>query len=390
MPKPKVAHLFSAPQSAFYFLEGQLQYLKKNGFEVHLLIPKDNYFSNKIFEREKGIFIHYIQINRKISPLSDIISIFSLINKFSYIKPDIIHLHTPKASLLGMIAGRLTRINHIIYHMHGLVSTWGNQIRTKSLLYWIERFTCSGAHSILAVSSSLRDFAIANKFCVPEKILVLENGTINGIDFSNRFNPEKIKDKNRYLTNIKKSGCVILGFIGRLNVDKGIPDFFYVANKLKEKSVNFIAVIVGPNESDGLIEKMIRGSQLKINEDLLLFPSIDDPQNIICDFDILLLPSVREGFGLVAAEANSLGVPVVAYNIPGIRDAIMNNETGFLVPFNERDMLVEKVLEYIGDPELRQKHGYLGRKRVASLFDRESIWRALLSYYKDIISQKQK
>src|SRR5690606_3616307 len=108
---------------------------------------------------------------------------------------DILHVHTPKASFLGGIAGRLSLQKNIVYHMHGLVSSKGNEI-SSSLLYYFEKITCTLATKIFAVSHSLKEFAIEGRYCNPNKIEVLANGTVNGIDWKDRFNPKKIQAKN--------------------------------------------------------------------------------------------------------------------------------------------------------------------------------------------------
>ena len=105
-------------------------------------------------------------------------------------------------------------------------------------------------------------------------------------------------------------------------------------------------------------------------------------------FDILLLPTKREGFGLVGAEVNALEIPVVGYDIPGFRDAVLSEETGLLVDFENTDQLFEAVLHYYKNPSLKKVHGENGRKRVIKDFDSSLIWKSLYHEYKKLLNEK--
>src|SRR5690606_28120263 len=114
--------------SAYFFLEGQLKYLQNKGVEFSVILPFDGYFSAKIIEREKDVDFYKLNFSREINLLNDFKSLIILTRLIILIKPDIIHLHTPKASLLGGFAGRLLFKRNIIYQMHGLVSLRGDKV----------------------------------------------------------------------------------------------------------------------------------------------------------------------------------------------------------------------------------------------------------------------
>src|SRR5690606_2904346 len=130
------------------------------------------------------------------------------------------------------------------YQMHGLVSTDGEKPR-KNLIYWIEKITCLLATHVFSVSNSLRDYAIKYKYCSEKKIRVINNGTINGIDFETKFNPELIHSVKTKELESK----FIIGFVGRLTKDKGIFDYLQVLESVKEEGVNILGYIIGPDES---------------------------------------------------------------------------------------------------------------------------------------------
>lgn len=378
----RLLHVFSAPQSAYYFLEGQLQFMARQGFEVHVVIPKDEFFYKKLKEREANVFFHQISLKRNIAPLHDINSLLKLIYLLFKLQPDILHLHTPKASFLGAIAGKLTFQKNIIYQMHGLVSTYGNKV-TKSMVYYIEKYTCYLADRIYAVSPSLMKFAIEENYCKSTKISVIGNGTINGIDYRSKFNIENLSSKDKYINSSVIAGRFVIGFVGRISEDKGVNDFLSVVSKINESNALF-SVIVGPNEMGNSFSKLLDNYSNLNSSNLLIIDEISDPENIMHHFDILLFPTKREGFGLVAAEANALEVPVVAYDIPGVRDALENNVTGKLVEFNNLEKLKQAVLFYYNNEPIKIEHGNNGRMRVKTLFDREVLWTRIFETYNKI------
>jgi len=110
-----------------------------------------------------------------------------------------------------------------------------------------------------------------------------------------------------------------------------------------------------------------------------------DPENVICDFDVLLFPSKREGFGLIAAESNSLKKPVVAYKIPGIIDAVKNNSSGILVDYGDINQLCNAIGEYYINPGKKIEHGNNGRERVKRLFQQDFLWSQIYDEYKSLL-----
>ncbi|WP_435415577.1 glycosyltransferase [Polaribacter aestuariivivens] len=379
----KLIHVFSAPQSAYFFLKGQIEFMTSKGIELTLIIPLDKEFNSKLKAKHKNIQIININFERNISIKKDFFCLLKLIKVFLKVKPNIIHLHTPKASLLGGLAGRLLFKKNIIYQMHGLVSIKGNKVQ-KGLLYKIEKLTCSLSTKIFAVSESLKEFAIQNNFCKRKKISVIENGTINGIDYTNQFNRNNIKQENEELKHITKNKFIV-GFLGRLVDDKGIEDYLQTISKCKKTNNNIVGFVIGPDESNGDFFNLLKKYNLVQNIDIFVFGQQLQPQNYMIYFDILLLPTKREGFGLVGAEANALQIPVVGYDIPGFKDAVVSNKTGILVEFDNINKLYEAVMFYYNNKDIKVAHGLNGRKRVEKDFNQKLIWKSLYENYKMMV-----
>jgi len=378
----KLLHLFSAPQSVYYFMEHQLQFMRQKGIEVHVILPEDEKFYPLIKEREIGINFHEVGLQRKISPRSDLKSFFSILRVIKNVKPDIIHLHTPKASFLGALAAKLLRRKNVIYHIHGLVSA--NNASLMNPIYVLEKITCTLADRILCVSDSIMNYALEKGYSQKEKISVLLNGTINGIDYSNRFSKVKV-DYIKYSSVLRTKDRFVIGFVGRLSEEKGFFDYLSVMNNLISSNKNLMSVVVGPNESNQKFQEILSNFKNLNTENCIALDEIQDPENVICHFDLLLFPTQREGFGLVAAEANALGIPVVGYDIPGLRDAVCHGNTATLVRYGDMEKLTKAVEDYVNDPRKLKNHGDAGERRVKSMFNGVALRKAAYNYYRDLL-----
>jgi len=369
--------VFSSSQSAFYFLNGQIQFFENKRIKVTIIVPDDGFIDElrSVFPITKIIISPIV---REINLLKDIKSLFFFVKTFYRNKFDIIHLHTPKAGLLGSVAARITFHKKIVFHLHGLVSIKFDQL-INGLTLKMEMIPFLLSHKVISVSKSLENLCIVNGLVNKEKISTLNSGSINGIDSSNRFNPLNFKVESKLLKEeLDIEDKFIIGFLGRVNFDKGIDTFIRVANELITRHINLVFLIVGPNELDVDFDEYLK------NHAKFSYRYIDrtyNPELYISIFDLFLFPTVREGFGLVAAEANALEKPVIGFEISGLIDAIENNRTGFLVdPLCELN-LVTAIEKYIQHPRLLLKHGKSGRKRVVSKFQPKSLWEEQYKFY---------
>lgn len=376
----KVCHCFTTHVSLI-FLEGQLQFMQEHDVDLHIAVP-----FNKDLDLSKypEITFHFISMARKVSFKKDFISLFKLIALFKNKSFDIIHLHTPKASLLGSLAARMLFHKRVIYHLHGLVAIKNNK-PIYNLTNLFERLPFLLSNFVLSVSPSMKEYCIKNKLVNLKKIQVLGNGTINGIDAVNKFNPSKASIKNfkcDFISKNKLKNKFIVGFVGRVCVDKGFFDFVNVANELAASFSNCMFLIVGVNELGRNVIDVLR-ELAKFQ--YIYVDSTDTPENYIAILDVLVLPSSREGFGLVAAEASALCVPVVAYDIIGICNAVVNGETGTLVEPADKGAMYNAIRYYYLSPNTAKYHGLQGREYILTHFPPSVIWQEQLKFYNSIL-----
>lgn len=281
-----------------------------------------------------------ISMKREISIFHDLISLFNLIFFFSKEKPFAIHCNTPKASLLGLLAGYITRIPIRIYYIHGLRYE-GTKGFKRKLLIILEKLSCKLATNLIAVSHGVKE--TVNNELSNKKVKVIHNGSADGIDI-NKFkivNPDFSKKD----LNIDEDDFVY-GFVGRLVADKGINELVQAFKLINQKYENTKLILVGryENELDPLSSETLL--EIKNNKNIIETGYQTDIQKYLLLMNVFVSPSYREGFGVSLLEANIMGISVIASNITGYNEIVKNNFNGFLIEKKNIKQLLNK-MEYV-------------------------------------------
>lgn len=377
----RLLHITSVPMT-LGFLRGQVGYMRSHGMEVAAMSSPGELFD--IFEREQGIPSYRVQIHRKITPLQDLKTLHGIRRVIRSFKPDILHAHTPKAGLLGMLAATTCGTPVRIYHVHGLLI--GH--RLGKLLKVTEKLSCGRANRVLCVSHAARQVYIDEGLSPESKIKVFCNGSINGIDAAGQFNPQGSLSLGRELRQSLgiPATAELVGFVGRVVRDKGIVELEEAWRDVRRRYPGAHLIIAGPlEEQDPLPSETLKAFER--DERVHLMGLVKDPRPVYAAIDILVLPTYREGLPYTPLEAQSMEVPVVATLIPGCKEAIGDGETGTLVAPQDVPALVGALDAYLGDPALRKKHGQAGRRRMLDIFDPKAIWKATAEDYSKLLEQ---
>lgn len=175
--RPKICILSSIPATLWSFYRGLPQRLKDEGIDVEICSSPGkelDYFAGQF-----GINVHQVNILREITPWRDVLAILKLVKIFKRNHYELVHAHTPKAGLLGMIAARLASVPGRIYTCYGLPLETERGLKRK-LLLWAEQVTCTLANRVLVVSQSLLNVLREYKICSDTKLTILANGTACG------------------------------------------------------------------------------------------------------------------------------------------------------------------------------------------------------------------
>jgi glycosyltransferase involved in cell wall biosynthesis len=374
----RVVHLTAVP-NMLLFLEGHLADLVAHGFEV-TVVSSPGPLLERLAARE-GVGRVGVPISREITPLSDLVSLARLVRIFRALRPDIVDVHTLKAALLGIVAARIAGVPVRIYHVHGLrhVTTTG---RRRALLRICERVTSRLATRVLCVSRSVARAALAEGLVPAGKTSVLLGGSIAGVDATRRFVPARDDGERRAARAAVglPFDARVLGFVGRLVRDKGVAELVAAWRVLRESHPDLQLLVLGERERGDPIPEALFASLAGDPRVRLVGHDRETPRWYRA-MDLVALPTYREGFPVVPLEAAAMGLPVVATEVPGCVDAVVDGVTGTLVPPRDVPALAAALRAYLDDPALRARHGAAARARVLRDFDQRPMWNALRGEY---------
>jgi glycosyltransferase involved in cell wall biosynthesis len=374
----------SSGSVAFYF--GLYKYLEGRGFDVSVISSEGPEL--EAASRE-GVSVFAVPMEREISPGRDLISLWRLWRLIRRISPDIIQVGTPKAGLLGGLAGLLAGVPHRVYTLHGLrlETTRGWK---RILLTYTERFACYCAHRVRCVGPSLLKRALELKLVEPGKTTIIGPGTSGGIDVARFHSPnEAIRDALALRHNLGIPGdALVVGFVGRVTRDKSIRELYLAFVSKKEKHPNMRLLLVGDFEAGDPVPEDIRRA-IEDDQSVIRTAFISDVAPYYHLMDIFVLPTYREGLPGVPLEAQAAGVPVITTRATGAIDSVLDQQTGFLVPVGDTIALSAAIDRLLGDSSLRKRMGEAGRAWVASTFRREIVWAANAEAYEQLASREE-
>jgi glycosyltransferase involved in cell wall biosynthesis len=240
-----------------------------------------------------------------------------------------------------------------------------------------------------ADSASQRDFLVTEGLVAPSRISVLGAGSISGVNLE-RFNPKGSEEKRA--TSAKRElgifeQSLVIVFVGRLTKDKGIRELVAAFRMLLRDGKDVELVLVGPfePERDPLPRETLH--ELSHNPRIHVVGFSREPEKYIATADVFCLPSYREGFGSVVIEAAAMEVPAVVSRVVGLVDAVVDGETGLLVPPKEVDALRGALMKMLSSPEMRHRMGRAARVRAVREFDSRIINRLVLEEYKRLAAR---
>ena len=359
-------------------MKGLPAFLASEGWEVHIVTSPGPHLEG--LAGISGVVTHAIPMKRNPSPLRDLVSLFAWISLLRDVQPDVISVGTPKAGLLGGIAGWLTGVPKRVYHLRGLRLETASGVQL-AILAAMEKLTAGVATHVLSVSHSLRDRVVEGNLAQADKIVVLGSGSSNGVqleDFEQAaFTIDGIDVLREELGILP--GIPVIGFVGRLTEDKGLSVLAQAREILKKDGVDYQMLVVGgfdgPEGKDQLAAVNAHGRPA------LVSGYVSRPAIYYRLMDIFCLPTLREGYPNVVLEASASSLPTVTTNATGAFDSTIDGLTGLIASAGDATMLALALRSLIERPELRVQMGRNALARVSTEFSREQVWQLLKDYY---------
>jgi len=361
----------------YEYLKLLVEKIDRSKFNITIVCPKIDESHIAKFN-ELGIRVHIIQMEREICISKDFRAVIQLVKFIKDNKFDIVHLHSSKAGAIGRIACFLCRIP-CIYTPHGWAFNMDITSIKKKLYIYIERFLGLFTKYIIAISPAEKYNAVNYKIGQERKIILITNG----IDIKRFSKTETKKYEFRRYLGIEPSVRVI-GMVGRLSEQKDPITFVKVAKKIISKYSNVRFILVGDGELRHDVEVLIKKEG--ISDYITITGWVSNVEQYISIFDIGVLTSKWEGFGLVLAEYMAAKVPVVASNVDGIPNVITNGVTGILVEKGDVDEFANAILKILDNKTLKDSFTQNGYKKVVDEFDINRVIKQHEELYSSLIS----
>lgn len=291
----------------------------------------------------------------------------------------ILHTQSPYSGFLGRLIGRAAGVPVIVSTQHLPADVYS--LKTQLL----DQLTFPLADSVVCVSEAVqRSFRIAAKL-TPGRMSVIYNGVdIPKIDrVINRIDAGQKRKQLGFAPDDP-----LIGNVARLSPQKNQACLIAAMSIVITQEPDTRLVIVGWGPLEEQLRAQIERLDLQDNVFLLGRKSADEVFEILASIDVFALSSVYEGFSLTILEAMAAGKPIVSTKVTGVREAVVDGETGVLVPSENARALAGAILDLIRDAGRRRAMGSAGRKHVEQLFSSESMARSYRQLYESLLEQK--
>ncbi|MCX7046521.1 MAG: glycosyltransferase family 4 protein [Candidatus Sumerlaeota bacterium] len=302
----------------------------------------------------------------------------------------ILHAHTPIAALIGRAAAFLARTPLVFYTAHGFYCHDEMPASRRRLHILLEKFGACMSDFVFTCSDEDRCAAIALGICKPDAVKTI----LNGIDLK-RFDPDRFPPEER--TRARKqlgipADAAVVSISGRLVREKGYFEFFEAAAQILKAIPRARFLILGDvldDEHDNAKAAMIaRARELGVLEATVFAGMRDDMPQMLLASDLFTLPSYREGMPYSILEAMAMRLPVVATNIRGCREEVVDGETGYLVPTRDAAALAAKITRLLTNAPQARAMGEAGRRRVEQNFEQSMTVARQWEEYERLIQAK--
>ncbi len=317
--------------------------MKKEGFEVFVACGGQGLLTERLAEISIPTF-NIEGAQRDISIFKEIKAFFSLAKTIRTVRPNILHLNSPKIGGLGSLLGRLLGIKKIIYTNHGWAFNEERPRWQTALIKIISYITVLLCHKVIILSE--RELGMISSWKIPgreEKFTLIPVG-VHPFETIDREQARIKLIGSQITNNIKEKNAFVFGTIGELTKNKGYPYVLHALRKLMLDGKEFIYIIIGEGEDMQSLKSL--AEELQIADRVYFTGRVDNAKQYLGAFDFFILGSIKEGLPYVLIEAGLAQVPVITTNVGGIPELITNMKDG-LVVYPRRPEEIHHALTYI-------------------------------------------
>lgn len=366
------------------FVVGTAEYLHQNaGYDITFICDDDEKFADSL-----PPYMHYIPVSMKRGiSLGGIGAMFKMMSIFRREKFDMVQYSTPNASFYAALAAKLAGVPVRLYCQWGMAYVGFGGMK-RAVFKAVEKTVCGLSTWIEPDSFGNLKFSHSEGLYPENKGSVIWNGSASGVNLE-KFD---ISRKNLWREEIREkynipTDSVVFGFVGRITRDKGINELLTAFRTILDEMPDTYLMIVGNSELTSAVDMSLY-QWAQENPKVAFCGSTDVVEQYLSAMDVYVLPSYREGFGMVVVEAESMGVPVIVTDIPGPTDAMLPNETGLLAQKADAVSLADAMKELARSLEKRQRFGAAAQKFAAENFEQQQLFRAVLQDRKRLLGEE--
>ena len=285
-------------------------------------------------------------------------------------KIDIVNVHGQNP--LGKLCSILSFPAVIIHTDHG--TTVGASVKRRQRVVFSNRLLTPFINHFVAISKNMRKSLILRERVPQDKITLI----YNGIDVDKISKKAGIKKKLKESLALP-SAVPIVGTVGRLAPEKQYPLLFEALARLREQKAEFFTIIIGDGPDRDPLEALVQ--KMRLNDRVRFLGYRNDVHHLLEIMDVFLFSSGGEAFSITLLEAMAKTKPIVAFDVEGVNEAVVDNRTGFLVPFGDVKEFANKAQALLDSPLLRQQMGRAAFERVNAEFDIKKTIRKLEELY---------
>lgn len=382
--RPTVVHVTTTDISLELLLGTQLEAFVRAGFDVIGASAPGPYVA--ALERRGVRHLPLEHATRSMAPTEDVGAFGELVGIFRRLRPEIVHTHNPKPGVYGRIAARVASVPVIVNTVHGLYALPDDRVSKRALVYGLERVAAAFSHAELVQNPE--DLATLARLRVPAAKLTLLG---NGIDLD-RFDPASVSagavEGARRELGARGASDVVVGLVGRLVREKGYPEVFEAARRLRERMPHVRFAVIGGDDDEKSDALSARDRATAEAAGVRLLGARDDVVALYRGMDVFVLASHREGFPRAAMEAAAMGLPAVVTDIRGCRQVVDDQATGLLVAARDVVALEGAIAALASDPDRRRAMGAAARAKALRQFDVKRCVDITLATYHRLLDER--
>lgn len=287
-------------------------------------------------------------------------------------RPDVVHTHLIHGDLYGTLAARLAGVPHVVSTKHN-----DDAFRQRGFYAWLDRALARYQNQIITISHHLRRFYVEVEGLPADKISTIHYGLDPGAFLQRVGEGADVRAELGMPADVP-----LVGVVGRLTEQKGHAYLLDAFAEVIQALPSAHLLVVGDGELRPALEQ--QAARLGLQDSVTFTGRREDVPRIMMALDVLVMPSLWEGFGLVLLEAMAAGKPVVASRVSAIPEIVVEGETGLLVPPADPKALAQALLVILVDPTRAVGMGHRGRARLEQEFTIGKIIESTNQVYSDL------